>query len=301
MQRRTILGVIFAAFPFFYPAYAQHPPGWTACEFKWQEAGRSDNYQGFMRKCVAANVTVRTGPASAPSAINDPLEGLPGDDPAQVTEALRSQGISASSINSASFGLGSAKFTDLANCAVSARSVYKASAIETLRNECAREYRDWFATCAPEQAKACGLIALFIVQTTIDGYDVHCNGSAEESARLGCPKSASPQQTEAPVVATASKDHSFDRIFEYTLFDKALPDGKHPTWVYFASRSGIIKVEMPSLDSCVVTSNSQADRGVIASKNYDEIAKGSGSWDFAIEIWNAAFSRYMIVGKPKSC
>jgi hypothetical protein len=97
------------------------------------------------------------------------------------------------------------------------------------------------------------------------------------------------------------KDKSFDRIFEYTIFSQTLPDGKHPVWVYYQGGDKIIRVDMPSLDMCVVTPRSEADWGVIRSKNYDVIPKGTRQWDFALEVWSAAFQRYLVVGQPKPC
>lgn len=107
----------------------------------------------------------------------------------------------------------------------------------------------------------------------------------------------------APTVPPqTSKDiKSFDRIFEYTMFNKTLPDGKHPVWVYYQSGEKIIRVDMPSLDMCVVTPSSDADWGVIKSRNYDVIGKASRGWDFALQIWKAAFQRYMVVGQPRRC
>lgn len=97
------------------------------------------------------------------------------------------------------------------------------------------------------------------------------------------------------------KDKSFDSIFEYTLFDQTTSDGKHPVWVYYKSGNIIARVQMPSMDMCIVTPDSEQDPGVIRSKNYDAIKKGSDRWSFALEIWKAAFARYMIVGKPTRC
>jgi hypothetical protein len=94
---------------------------------------------------------------------------------------------------------------------------------------------------------------------------------------------------------------SFSRIFEYTIFDQTLPDGKHPVWVYYQSGEKIVRVDMPSLEMCVVTPGSSADWGVIRSKNYDVIPKASEGWNFALEIWKAAFQRYLLVGQPKAC
>jgi hypothetical protein len=41
------------------PAGAQHPPGWVACEFKWQDAGKPADYKGFMDACVRGQLSVR--------------------------------------------------------------------------------------------------------------------------------------------------------------------------------------------------------------------------------------------------
>jgi hypothetical protein len=98
-----------------------------------------------------------------------------------------------------------------------------------------------------------------------------------------------------------ASDGTFDRIFEYTLFNRTLPDGKHPVWVYYQSGSKTVRVEMPSMNMCVVTPDSERDLGVIKSRNYDSIKKGSEDWKFGIEIWKAAFARYMIVGKAIAC
>jgi hypothetical protein len=107
---------------------------------------------------------------------------------------------------------------------------------------------------------------------------------------------------EAPLApAKNPKDKSFDRIFEYTIFSQTLADGKHPVWVYYQSGDKIIRVDMPSLDMCVVMPRSDADWGVIRSRNYDVIPKATKGWDFALEIWSAAFQRYLVVGQPKPC
>lgn len=97
------------------------------------------------------------------------------------------------------------------------------------------------------------------------------------------------------------KDKRFDRIFEYTIFSQTLPDGKHPVWVYYESGDKFVRVDMPSLDMCVVTPRSEADWGVIKSRNYDVIPKATREWDFALEVWSAAFQRYLVVGQPKPC
>jgi hypothetical protein len=108
--------------------------------------------------------------------------------------------------------------------------------------------------------------------------------------------STSESPTQVP-----SQASSFDRIFEYTLFNETLADGKHPVWLYFQTGEKIIRVNMPSLDMCVVTPRSEADWGVIRSRNYDVIPEASKEWDFALQIWNAAFQRYMLVGHSKAC
>lgn len=108
--------------------------------------------------------------------------------------------------------------------------------------------------------------------------------------------------TSAAAETNANTKGDFERIFEYTLFDRTLPDGKHPVWVYYQSAGGkIVRVDMPSMDMCVVTPESTTDIGVIKSQNYDVIDKSSPNWNFAQDIWKAAFQRYLIVGKPRRC
>jgi hypothetical protein len=101
--------------------------------------------------------------------------------------------------------------------------------------------------------------------------------------------------------AASQAAKGFDRIFEYTMFNQTLPDGKHPVWIYYQTGEKIVRVDMPSLDMCAVTPRSSADWDVIKSKNYDVILKASKDWDFALEIWKAAFQKYMVVGQPKAC
>lgn len=79
----------------------------------------------------------------------------------------------------------------------------------------------------------------------------------------------------AEVVANKRTQGDFERIFEYTLFNKTLPDGKHPVWVYYQSGEKIIRIDMPSMDMCVVTPQSRTDIEVINSKNYDLINRSS--------------------------
>lgn len=94
---------------------------------------------------------------------------------------------------------------------------------------------------------------------------------------------------------------NFERIFEYTIFDKTLPDGKHPVWIYYQSRGEVVRIDMPSMGICVVTPESTADIGVINSKNYDVIDRSSPLWNLADDICKAAFQRHMIVGTPRHC
>jgi hypothetical protein len=105
----------------------------------------------------------------------------------------------------------------------------------------------------------------------------------------------------SPPVTSSSQQGSFDRIFEYTLFNETLSDGKHPVWMYFQTGEKVIRVNMPSMDMCIVTQQSSADMGVINSRNYDVIPKGTEGWDFATQIWQAAFQRWLSVGQPKPC
>src|ERR1700693_1773846 len=63
--------VTVAIFFFFWSAAsAQHPPGWVACEFKWQDAGKPADYQKFMSDCVASqrDIAPRTEPQSSTQA-----------------------------------------------------------------------------------------------------------------------------------------------------------------------------------------------------------------------------------------
>ena len=62
------------------------------------------------------------------------------------------------------------------------------------------------------------------------------------------PPTAAPRQS--------TGDRTFDRIFEYTMFNQTLPDGKHPLWIYYQSGDKIARVDMPSLDICAVTPGS---------------------------------------------
>jgi hypothetical protein len=62
-----------------------------------------------------------------------------------------------------------------------------------------------------------------------------------------------------------------------------------------------MRVDMPSLDTCVVTPRSDADWGVIRSRNHDVIPKALQGWGFALENWKAAFQRYLVAGQSKAC
>jgi hypothetical protein len=114
------------------------------------------------------------------------------------------------------------------------------------------------------------------------------------------PPANTPAQS-TPDRSSRAESGSFDRIFEYTLFNETLQDGKHPVWIYYQSNDKIIRINMPSMDMCVVTPRSSPDMGVINSRNYDVIPKASRGWEFAMEIWKAAFQRWLIVGQPKPC
>jgi len=85
----------------------------------------------------------------------------------------------------------------------------------------------------------------------------------------------------------------FERIFEYTLFNEKLPDGKHPVWVYYQSKQMLVRIVVPSLDLCVVTQRSEADVGLLKSGNFDVIPKEQ--WSMALQIWRAAFQRDLLV------
>jgi hypothetical protein len=85
----------------------------------------------------------------------------------------------------------------------------------------------------------------------------------------------------------------FERIFEYTLFNEKLPDGKHPVWIYYQSRQMLVRVVMPSLDLCVVTQRSEADVGLLKSGDFDVIP--TDQWGMALQIWRAAFQRDLLV------
>lgn len=99
-----------------------------------------------------------------------------------------------------------------------------------------------------------------------------------------------------------SKSSNFDRILQYTLMNQTLPEGKHPVWIYYLLDERTIKVTMPDLDLCVVTSDSsQSDLDILRNNVASPIARSSDDWSFAEEIWKAAFQKYMVSGSPKKC
>jgi hypothetical protein len=51
-------------------ANAQHGPGHTGCEIKWEEGGKPADYKGFMEKCLASVVS---RPAAPPPTDNKPF------------------------------------------------------------------------------------------------------------------------------------------------------------------------------------------------------------------------------------
>ncbi len=207
--------------------------------------------------------------------------------------------------NYAQYALDSTQYVDLLNCAASARKAGSLSAISILRTDCTGNYRDWFPNCTQsEMPKACALLALHAVRTAIEGFDKYCVGAtAADARRYGCAESTAGETARPPSIPTERRsiDKGFDQIVEYTMFDQTLPDGKHPTWVYYRSGSSIVRVQMPTLDLCVVTSNSKADLSLLNTKSFSVVVKASTQWELALEIWKAAFERYMIVGQPKSC
>lgn len=101
----------------------------------------------------------------------------------------------------------------------------------------------------------------------------------------------------------AGNDGDFASIVQFTNFGTTLPDGKHPVWVYYIGQGSkpIIRVDMPSLDMCVVTEQSRADHDLLESRHYDVVRRGSRDWNMAHEIWDTAFRRHMLVGAPKAC
>ncbi len=68
----------------------------------------------------------------------------------------------------------------LTNCASIAASRGSRSAVNILKNECSREYLDWFPTCA-QTAKACATTALFMSRIGIEAYE-KCLGEFDRTA-----------------------------------------------------------------------------------------------------------------------
>jgi hypothetical protein len=96
-------------------------------------------------------------------------------------------------------------FTALINCEASAVKRGSRSAVQLLRNECARAYLDWFPTCTGrgETATACAVTALMTARTAMEGFEKYCLGaiSKEEESRLGC-REASTSTTGTPLANT---------------------------------------------------------------------------------------------------
>ncbi len=68
----------------------------------------------------------------------------------------------------------------LVNCASIAASRGSRSAVNILKNECSREYLDWFPTCT-QTTKACATTALFMSRTGIEAYE-KCLGEFDRTA-----------------------------------------------------------------------------------------------------------------------
>lgn len=105
----------------------------------------------------------------------------------------------------------------------------------------------------------------------------------------------------APVKADRG---SFAAISDYTMSEQNLPDGKHPVWVYYLSdgpRMTIVRIEMPTMDMCVVTPRSKRDMDISQPEASHHLIKGSPEWKLAEDIWDNAFQRHLIVGEPQRC
>lgn len=105
----------------------------------------------------------------------------------------------------------------------------------------------------------------------------------------------------APVKADRG---SFAAISDYTMSEQNLPDGKHPVWVYYLSdgpRMTIVRIEMPTMDMCVVTPRSKRDMDISQPEASHHLIKGSPEWKLAEDIWENAFQRHLIVGEPQRC
>jgi hypothetical protein len=109
----------------------------------------------------------------------------------------------------------------------------------------------------------------------------------------------------APALAQANDHGSFDVITQYTFMDQTLPDGKHPVWVYYGTRAKghesahVVRVDMPSLDMCIVTPNSWKDLELGRQHRLEAVPRSQ--WGFAKQVWRAAFAKYMTVGSPRAC
>jgi hypothetical protein len=90
-----------------------------------------------------------------------------------------------------------------------------------------------------------------------------------------------------------------DKILQYMFADQTLPDGKHPTWVYYITGKAVVRVDMPSLDMCIVTGSSTKDMDLLNKKLLEVVPRSE--WKFALQIWKTAFDKYMITGTPHSC
>jgi hypothetical protein len=90
-----------------------------------------------------------------------------------------------------------------------------------------------------------------------------------------------------------------DKILQYMFSDQTLPDGKHPTWVYYITGKDVVRVDMPSLDMCIVTGTSTKDMDLLNKKLLEVVPRSE--WKFALQIWKTAFDKYMITGTPHSC
>ena len=97
----------------------------------------------------------------------------------------------------------------------------------------------------------------------------------------------------------ASAAGSFNKILQYTFLNETLPDGKHPVWAYYVSHNTVARVELPSLDMCLVTTNSTADMELMRNGVLQAVPRSQRS--FAMQIWQAAFAKYITVGSPRVC
>jgi hypothetical protein len=65
-------------------------------------------------------------------------------------------------------------------------------------------------------------------------------------------------------LASAAEAKTFDAIYEVTLLNQTLPDGKHPVKAFYIAGSDAVQVQVqvPSLDMCVM-----GPRSTIPSKS----------------------------------